>query len=226
MCGRTGQAIPPAAIERRWGVDVPTDYEPRYNVAPREPLAVIPNDESDTVAMPEWGLLPEWVDEPADWHYPINARAETVESGAFRDAFHERPCLVLSSGYYEWKGERGAKQPYRVCRTDREPFAMAGVSASWGENGRNRETVAVLTADANSVVAPIHDRMPLVLSEAEERAWLESDAGERRELLDPHGGEGFEAYPISTAINDPAAEGPDLVEPLDHEQGDLGTFGD
>jgi putative SOS response-associated peptidase YedK len=225
MCGRTGQAISPAVIERRWEAAVPSTYEPRYNVAPREPLAVVPNDDADTVATPEWGLLPEWVDEPTNWHFPINARAETVaEQPAFRDAFRERPCLVLSSGYYEWAGERRSAQPYRICRQDGEPFVMAGIWAAH-ENGPRQGSVAVLTCEANAVVEPIHDRMPVILARSEEKRWLRGGPKGRRELLDTPEGSAFEAHPISSAINDPSTEGPELIDPLDHEQGDLGAFG-
>jgi putative SOS response-associated peptidase YedK len=225
MCGRTGQAMLPEVIEARWDVRVPAHYEPRYNVAPREALATIPSDEPGAVDTQEWGLLPGWVEDPADWHYPINARAETVdEQPTFREAFQERPCLVLSSGYYEWKGERGSKQPYRVCREDREPFALAGLWESWGENGTARETVTILTCEANEVVAPIHDRMPVVLSPEDESRWLTGDAGDRRDLLDPADGAAFEAYPISTKVNDPGYDEPDVLDPLATEQGDLGEF--
>lgn len=226
MCGRTGQAIPPEVLETRWDARVPDAYEPRYNVAPREPLAVIHSEDPNRVAMPEWGLLPQWVDDPAEWHYPINARSETVtENGTFREAFKERPCLVLSSGYYEWQGERGAKRPYRICREDREPFALAGVWERWQRAGTTRTTVTILTCEANGVVEPIHDRMPVTLSPAAESRWLASDHDTRRELLRPIEGAAFEAYPLTRTVNDPSYDRPDVIDPLDTKQSDLGTFG-
>jgi putative SOS response-associated peptidase YedK len=215
----------PAVLEERWDVRVPDDYEPRYNVAPGEDLVTV-RCEPGRLDRQEWGLLPGWVDDTAEWHFPINARAETVaENATFREALARRPCLVPSSGYYEWSGERGAKQPYRICREDRAPFALAGIWERWSGAGRQRETVAIVTCEANAVVEPIHDRMPVVLPAAAEERWLRGDLEDRLDLLDPPPGADFETYPISSAINDPTAEGPDLIEPLGHDQGELGSFG-
>jgi len=225
MCGRTGQAMLPEVLEARWDAYVTDEYEPRHNVAPGEDLATISNEESDAVDMQTWGLLPHWVDDPDDWHHPINARAETVdEKPSFREAFEQRPCLVPSSGYYEWKGDQDSKQPYRICREDRDPFALAGIWESWSDNGTDCETVTIITCDANGVVEPIHDRMPVTLAEEDEGLWLEGTVDERRTLLDPIGGDDYEAYPISTKVKDPGYEEPDVIDPLDHEQGGLGEF--
>jgi putative SOS response-associated peptidase YedK len=188
-------------------------------------VAVIPNDAPDAVDMKEWGILPHWVDDPGNWTYPINARAETVaEKPTFRDAFEQRPCLVLSSGYYEWKGDRGSKQPYRICREDREPFALAGLWESWSANGEGRETVTIITCDANAVVEPIHDRMPVTLRLENERTWLEGDPADRQGLLEPVDGADFEAYPISTKVNNPDYDEPDVIDPSETEQGSLSEF--
>jgi putative SOS response-associated peptidase YedK len=225
MCGRTGQAILPEVIEARWDVDVPDEYEPRFNVAPRDQLAVIPNNEPDALDLQHWGLLPRWVDDPEDWNYPINARCETVhEKPSFRDAYAKRTCLVLSDGFYEWAGDRGSKQPYRICREDGEPFAFAGIWEQWSKNGTDRESVCIITCDANDVVSDIHDRMPVILQESDEPTWLDGDPEVRRELLKPNAGDDLEAYPISTKVNDPSYDQPDIIEPLDHEQGGLGDF--
>jgi putative SOS response-associated peptidase YedK len=215
----------PAVLEERWDVRVPDAYEPRYNVAPGAALATVPVGDP-AVDLLEWGLLPGWVEDPDDWHFPINARAETVaENGAFREAFAQRPCLVPSSGYYEWTGTPGSTQPYRVCRTDREPFALAGLWERWESDGTQRETVTIVTCEANDVVESIHHRMPLVLAPGEESQWLHGDVDDRLSLLEPPDGSGFETYPIPKAIDDPTAEGPELIEPLSHEQGELGAFG-
>jgi putative SOS response-associated peptidase YedK len=110
------------------------------------------------------------VDDPEDWNYPINARCETVhEKPSFRDAYAKRPCLVLSDEFYEWAGDRESKQPYRVCLEDGDPFAFAGIWESWTHDGTKRESVTVITYDANAAVGEIHDRMPVILDEAEKR---------------------------------------------------------
>jgi putative SOS response-associated peptidase YedK len=225
MCGRTGQAIPPEDINNRWGVQVPEEYEPRYNVAPRDDLAVISSDTTETLQLREWGLLPQWVDDPSDWHYPINARSETVdEKPSFRDAFEKRPCLVLSSGYYEWRDYAGTKQPYRICREDREPFAMAGIWDRWEQNGSERATVAVLTCEPNTVVEPIHDRMPVILDPAVEGDWLSGTPDDRRTLLGPSDGTDLEAYPISKMVNDPSCDRSGIIKPIESEQTGLDEF--
>ncbi len=130
---------------------------------------------------------------------------------------------MLADGYYEWTGDRGTKQPYRIAKGD-EPFAMAGLWERWGDGLR---TVTIVTTDANEGVADIHDRMPAILEPDEEAAWLEADdPDERAGLLDPYpDDDGLEAYPVSTAVNDPSNDRPSLVEPIDiGEQSGLDEF--
>ncbi|HKJ60207.1 MAG TPA: SOS response-associated peptidase, partial [Halobacteriales archaeon] len=115
MCGRFSLFVPPGILEERFDAEVGASYVPRYNVAPRDDVAAIRNDDQETIDALSWGLVPDWVDDPDDFPRPINARAETVaEKPSFRDAFAERRCLVLADGFYEWTGRRGSKQPYRI----------------------------------------------------------------------------------------------------------------
>jgi putative SOS response-associated peptidase YedK len=228
MCGRTSLFVPPQEIERRFDAEFIDRWTPQYNIAPQEKLATIQNDASKEIDQLEWGLIPHWVDDPGDGPKPINARAESVaEKPYFRDAFSKRRCLVIADGFYEWKGERGHKQPYRVQTVDGDPYAYAGLWESWGTNGDTRETVTIITTEANGVVAPIHDRMPVMLEPDEEDVWLESDdEDELAGLLDPYPNELTEAYPISKKVNDPGYEQPDVIEPVDiGEQSGLGEFG-
>lgn len=140
---------PQPEIKRRFDAEFNNDWQPRYNIAPQQELAVIQNEAPEEIDQLEWGLIPDWVDDVDDWPKPINARAETVaEKPAFRSAFEKRRCLVLADGFYEWKGERGQKQPYRIERTDDEPFAFAGLWERWGSIGDVRETVTINTTEA------------------------------------------------------------------------------
>jgi putative SOS response-associated peptidase YedK len=226
MCGRMSLFVDPDDLVDRFDADLDFEYERRYNVAPGDELAVVPDDREDTITRQDWGLVPSWADDPDEGPRPINARAETVdEKPTFSDAFERRRCLVLADGFYEWAGSRGSKRPYRVHLTGNEPFAMAGLWDRW-ENGSTIESVTVVTTDANDVVAPMHDRMPVILDPDAEREWLHADQSRAHELLEPYGCDDLEAYPISTAVNDPANDSADVLLPADRgEQSDFGDFG-
>ena len=226
MCGRMSLFTPPSVLEGRFGVSVPESLSPRYNIAPREDVAVVRNDNRDTVELLEWGLLPSWVDEPEGYSYPINARSETVaDKRTFSEAFRQRRCLVLADGFYEWAETPGGKQPHRVQRTDGDPFAMAGLFERWEGNDETRETVTILTTEPNEVVEPLHHRMAVVLDEDEESTWLE-DAGltVHQDLLDPAPSAEWESYPVSTRVNDPSNDDPTIVEEINPDE--QTTFGD
>jgi putative SOS response-associated peptidase YedK len=182
----------------------------------------------ETIDALEWGLIPHWA-ETASGNRPINARAETVtEKRSFRDAYENRRCLVLADGFYEWQGADGGKQPYRVTLESEEPFAMAGLWERWQPPQKQTgladfgdgqpdaetdpvETFTVITTEPNDVVGELHDRMAVVLQKDEEQRWL-ADGG--ADLLQPYPDE-MTAYPVSTAVNDPSNDRPDLVEKVD-----------
>lgn len=212
MCGRTSLFVPPGWIADRFTVSVPEAYRPRHNIAPHDDLAVVRSDAREELVFHEWGLVPRWADR--DHRGFINARAETVEEKpSFQEAAGERRCLVIADGFYEWQERTTGTQPFRVEREDREPFAMAGL---FEPRGDGQTTVAVITTEPNDVVEPLHDRMAVVLAPDEEADWLDADdPGERAALLDAPPADGLHAYPVSTAINDPTAEGPELVEPVE-----------
>ncbi|QSG06519.1 SOS response-associated peptidase [Halapricum desulfuricans] len=212
MCGRTSLFTPQSHLEARFDARAAETLEPRYNIAPREELAVIRNDSPGTIDLLEWGLLPSWAD-PDDATRPINARAETIsEKPAFAEAFERRRCLVLADGFYEWADTRGGSQPYRVERTDGEPFAMAGLfERREGERGIE-ETVAVVTTEPNAVVEPLHHRMAVVLDPEQQRRWLSTAD---RSVLDAPSAEEWRAYPVSARVNDPTNDGPGVLEEVE-----------
>ncbi|MFB6083322.1 MAG: SOS response-associated peptidase [Halorientalis sp.] len=226
MCGRTSLFAPAAELRDRFDATVPDDYRPRYNVAPTDPIEVVTNEAPDTVDRFRWGLIPEWGD-PDDEGF-VNARSETApEKPAFRDAWESRPCLVLSSGFYDWKSvERGPNQPYRFHVEDSVAFAMAGLWERRETDGGTLDTVTVLTTEPNAVVEPIHHRMPVILPRDEEGTWLTADPDERESLCRPYPGDDLDAYRISTAVNDPSNDGPSIIEPDESEQSGLGEFAD
>ncbi|MCU4926408.1 SOS response-associated peptidase [Halobacteria archaeon AArc-dxtr1] len=226
MCGRNSLFLPKADLEDRFDARVVDDYEPRYNIAPRQPQPVIANEAPGEITQFRWGLTPAWMADPSEEY--INARSETaLEKPAFRRAWKRRPCLVLSTGFYEWKGpDGGPKQPYRIYREDDPAFAMAGLWEGQETDDGNGmcSTVTILTTEPNDAISPIHHRMPVVLPRDEERTWLTAGSAERRELCRPYPGDDLDAYPISTRVNNPQNDDARLIEPLGSEQSALGEF--
>ena len=227
MCGRISLFADEPTLVERFGATPVRPITPRYNVAPSSEIPVITNEEPERIDQFRWGLVPPWADDPKIGNRLINARSETVaDKPSFRDAFEARRCLVLVDGFYEWQRRPDGNQPYRICRSDGEPFALAGLWETW-QNGEPLHTTTILTTEPNDLMQPIHDRMPVVLAPDDERRWLTTaDPDERHSLLVPASEPSLEAYPVSTAVNDPTAEGPALLEEIDDVGGqtDLGEF--
>lgn len=200
----------------------------RYNVAPTQDAAVVVagEDGSRRLASMRWGLVPYWAKDPEIGNRAINARSETVaEKPAFRDSFKRRRCLVAADGFYEWQKVQGGKQPYLLRLEGGAPFAFAGLWDRWhGQRGRVLETFTILTTEPNSLVAPIHDRMPVILPALGRGPWLDraSDTEALRALLAPLGAELMEAVPVSDLINSSANDSLECLQPvLLPEQGSL-----
>ncbi|WP_436926065.1 SOS response-associated peptidase [Halosimplex amylolyticum] len=227
MCGRTSLFVPQDDLVDRFEATVVADggYTPRYNIAPGDPLEVITNESTDAIEQYHWGLIPEWADEPEEGF--INARSETAaEKRAFEDAWESRPCLVLSSGFYEWQQRNGGpKQPYRIYREDDPAFAIAGLWETWTGDDEDVACVTILTTEPNDLMAPIHDRMPVVLPADAEDQWLTAGPDERAALCRPYPAADLDAYEISTQVNNPGNDEATVIEPLGHDQSGLGEFG-
>jgi putative SOS response-associated peptidase YedK len=226
MCGRNSLFHSPRELESRFDAELIADggYTPQYNIAPGDDVGIITNERPDEIQFSHWGVIPPWADSP-DTKF-INARAETAdEKPAFAESWESRPCLVLSSGFYDWQDRSsGQKQPYRIYPDDETPFAMAGLWTTWEGPEETRTCATVLTTDPNELMEPIHHRMPVVLSESEESTWLSAGPGERESLCRPYPDDDFTATEISTRVNDPANDDPSVIEPLEHEQAGLGDF--
>jgi putative SOS response-associated peptidase YedK len=220
MCGRYTLTDPdPRLLRFRFGLTESAEIEqaPRYNVAPTDPvLAVRVNSEGEREpGILRWGLIPHNADPEGFDRLLINARAETVaEASAFRDAFWAHRCLIVADGFYEWRAEETGKKPVWITRPSREPFAFAGL---WAEARRADRTsvhsCAIVTCEPGEVVAPIHDRMPVILEQDAESAWLDPEArGEKlRTLLVPT--DDLTVTEVSDAVNDVRQDGPALIEP-------------
>lgn len=231
MCGRTSLAVDLSVLRSTFDITVTTaveEYVPQYNIDPSDGLVTITNDQPQTADVLEWGFIPQWADDPDDGPTPINARSESAhDSNLFRAAFNHRRCLILADGFYEWTGPQGSKQPYRIRRTDREPFAFAGLWSQWNpDHGDARHTTTILTTDANDAVAEVHDRMPVMLEPEEHDEWLHADAEDAKHVLDPFPADKLDVYPVSKQVSNPENDSPDLFEPIEiGDQSGLDDFG-
>lgn len=219
MCARFTLTASAHQVAQLFDLELLADIDPRFNVAPTQNvLAVRLNDEKQKeFAWLRWGLVPSWADDLKIGQRLINARSETVgEKPAFRDAIRKRRCLIAADGFYEWKGEKGHKQPYFIHRPGREPFAFAGVWEHWhDESGRLIETCSILTTESNGVIRPLHDRMPVILPPSAWGVWLDPsvrDVTLLSSLLVPAPEEALELRDVSRAVNDVRNNGPELLD--------------
>jgi putative SOS response-associated peptidase YedK len=218
MCGRYTLTAPAEDLAAEFGVEVPADYEPRYNIAPQQPVPVVGLDPAGRprLAFLRWGLVPWWSTAEAARSGPINARAETVSAKpTFRDAFRDRRCLIVADGFYEWKREDRVRVPFRFHLRDGGLLVFAGLWESWDKGGEPLHTCAIVTTPASAAVAPIHDRMPAILQAGARERWIDpgADAASLRALLIPLEDPRLEAYRVSRLVNSAANESPACIEP-------------
>ena len=222
MCGRFTRKENFQHLAELLGLKVVPPLKPRFNIAPSQLVACVrTNPESGQRECTElkWGLVPSWAKDPSIGNKLINARGETVaEKPAFRKAFKQQRCLVLADGFYEWKQEGKTKQPYYVRFKDQRPFAFAGLWERWEKDEADPlETCTLITTGPNSVMEPIHHRMPVILASKDFANWLNSSlqAIERvNALLRPCPPEEMEAYPVSQLVNNPRNDRPECVIPI------------
>ena len=216
MCGRFAFYSPTEAAAALFGVSGSVDVQPRYNIAPTQYVAAIRNgeDEQREIVKLRWGLVPFWAKDPSIGNRMINARAETVaEKPSYRNAYKHRRCLVLADGFYEWRRQGELKTPYYISLANSEPFALAGLWENWTdkETGESLQTTALITADANDFMAPLHHRMPVILDAATATDWLAGST----DLLDDVAAitPPLQAWPVDRRVNNARNEGDDLVRP-------------
>ena len=217
-----------AVLAERFGFDpAGPPLAKRYNQAPGQDAAVVvAGPAGRRLDLMRWGLVPFWADDPKIGSRLLNARAESVaDKPSFRAAFRSRRCLVPADGFYEWaKGPGNRKQPLRFTLAGGAPFAFAGLWESWekGEGGAEHPltTFTIITTEPNELVSRVHNRMPVILQNEDEEAWLSGNPEEASRVLKPYPADQMQSYAVSTRVNSPANEGPELIEPL-AEQGEL-----
>lgn len=220
MCGRMAITDPDRVVRRFSPDDIRTPIEkPRYNLAPSQMVpAMIEKDGQRILGELKWGLVPPWAKEVSIGNRMINARAETVhEKPAYRAAYKRRRCIIPADGFYEWKRSEDGRQPYFIGMKEREPFAIAGLYEIWSGGGERLATCTLITTTPNALMAPIHDRMPVILEEKDWGTWLapgDEDAEARQDLLKPCAPDTMHAFPVSTHVNSPAHDDPDCIREL------------
>lgn len=224
MCGRFSFVMEDAMILERFGIRLRTAiYKARYNCAPTQNLAVVTNNQSDTLQFFRWGLIPVWSKDAAIGNKLINARGETVtEKPSFRNAFKNRRCLVPATSFFEWK-KVPQKSPYNIRLKTGAPFAFAGLWDTWvSADGELVNSFTIITTTPNDLMAEIHDRMPVILHQEDEARWLNPKTDSTlTELLKPYPSSLMEAYPVSSLVNSPKNE---MAEVLERAPGGLFDF--
>jgi len=222
MCGRYTLATDLSFLQARFGFEaVEVPFAPRYNIAPTQEVLTVVTDETRNLGRTmRWGLIPFWAKEPTIGNRMINARAETiVENRVFRQVFPKQRCLVIADSYYEWKQAPEGKIPMRIMLKSGEPFAFAGLWSSWRPRDNPGEeplySCTIITTVPNSLMKPIHNRMPMILSRDAESVWLDpkfTDTGELRELLLPYSASDMTAYQVSPMVNSPRNDDPTCIK--------------
>jgi putative SOS response-associated peptidase YedK len=218
MCGRFAQRSDPKRLAKEFKVAEVPKLEARYNIAPtQEILGVMKSADEREMKFFKWGLIHSWAKDAAMGARLINARSETVEEKpSFREAFKRRRCIIPADGFYEWQRTEGKKQPFFFQMKDEHLFGFAGLWQQWQSvGGQTIESCTILTTEANEVLQPVHDRMPVILHPDDYELWLDEDVRKRellRDLLRPYPAEEMISHPVSTAINSPHNQGATLIE--------------
>ncbi|MEO0694464.1 MAG: SOS response-associated peptidase [Pseudomonadota bacterium] len=230
MCGRYLFTSPPEAVANAFKLDVRENFPPRWNIAPTQPIGIIRRGETSRekeFALVRWGFIPSWAKK--DYHERmgskplINARSETVaEKPTFRAAFKRRRCLVPADGFYEWKSEKGGKQPYCIQPSEGGLFAFAGIwETAHDPDGGEIDTAAILTVGASEDLKPLHHREPIVIQPKEFSAWLEPDETKLEDvvpLLRPAADGYWRYFEVSKAVNNARNEGEALASEIGQQE--------
>lgn len=222
MCGRFTQQRPASELAEIFAAEpLVDDPGPRFNVAPTdEALVVVQREERRAITAYRWGLIPHWADSAKVGSRMFNARLETLTaSAAFRDSLRRKRCLVPVESFYEWRREGTIRQPYAIARADGRPIIVAGLWDGWRDPSIDgvRRTFTIVTTTPNETMAPIHNRMPAVLSDEDWATWLDptlADPGELIALLEARREPALVVRPVSQLVNNVRNDGPELILPI------------
>ncbi|GAA0366839.1 SOS response-associated peptidase [Bacillus horti] len=221
MCGRFLLYHPLMELYERFYVDqLAFDLEvtPSYNIAPSQQLLAVVNDgKQNRMGFLKWGLVPYWAKDASLGHKLINARVETLASKpSFAEAYKKRRCIIIASGFYEWKKEGSKKTPMLIQLKNKEPIALAGLWERWVDaDGKALTTATIITTEPNELMQDIHDRMPVILDAEQIELWLNrevQDTNQLDTLLRPFPADQMKAHPVSNAVNSPKNNDPSLIK--------------
>ena len=225
MCGRFVQNFNLDNLHQNFNIRTSApDVTPNYNVAPtQEILAIIKHDNENTLEKLHWGLVPFWAKDISIGTRMINARSETVaKKASFRHPFKKRRCLIPANGFYEWKGEKGSKQPFYVFIPSREPFSFAGLWETRADKDSDEKPVykscTIITTEASESIHEIHHRMPVILDPGFYEKWLNTEIQDPKELeaiLQDGTIREIKYYPVSTFVNSVKNNTPECIKPID-----------
>jgi putative SOS response-associated peptidase YedK len=206
MCGRYELHTQPAALALAFGVPFPSQLRPRYNIAPMQDVPIVRRNASGEreLVNVRWGFVPRWAKDPAIGSRMINARSETLaEKPSFRMALKRHRCLLPADGFYEWKQTpSGSKQPIHIGMKDGSPFALAGLFERWlSPAGEVLDTCTIVTTQSNALLAPLHDRMPVIVAPAAFDRWLNVANEDPSELFAPYPADAMTYFPVSLRVN-------------------------
>ncbi|WP_291778034.1 SOS response-associated peptidase [Cecembia sp.] len=216
MCGRYSLSKSKIDLEERFQAEMLGDFKPRYNIAPTQLVPVITSESPKGFSFFYWGITPEFAkNKPVSQKF-INAKAETVnEKASFKNAFQKRRCLVPADSFFEWKklGKK-TKIPYRFTMADEAPFAFAGIWEEYeNELGESNHTFLILTTSPNALVSEVHDRMPVILNQADEKKWLDKYSSQEDliSMLQTYKAEDMLSYTVSPMVNSVANDSPSII---------------
>ena len=223
MCGRFILSISLAELQLRFSFPTADlEHPERYNIAPTQSVLTVVNQgqEGNLAEYMRWGLVPSWAKDVSVGSRMINARAETIaEKPSFKRALQKRRCLVLSDGFYEWKGTGKNKQPMYIGLESGEPFGMAGLWEAWkSPDGEWLHSCTIITTTPNSLMETIHNRMPVILPQESEPVWLDpavDDSNRLTDLLQPYPADAMTARPVSSLVNNARNDFPECIAPLE-----------
>ena len=220
MCGRFTITLDPADMQQEFDLGkMPSEWKPRYNVAPTQAVPVVNDAQARDVQMMYWGLIPFWAEEKSIGARTINARSETLrEKPAFRQAFMQRRCLILADGFYEWqrRDPNAPKAPMYFQIMDARPFAFAGLWETWHETPEKElHSCTIITCSPNELVAKIHDRMPVILDKHSCWQWLEEkDPLKLQGMLAPYPADKMQTHAVGRFVNNPKVDSAECILPL------------
>lgn len=221
MCGRFTLTLDPGELQQLLDLGPFVHIvQPRYNIAPSQPVPIVKDPNTRAIELYRWGLVPFWAKDLDIGNRLINACSETAaEKPSFRAAFKYRRCLILADGFFEWKREPQSKvkTPYLYKLKDDRPFTFAGLYEHWEPPiGGELHTCTILTCEPNELVGEVHNRMPVILDAEARWRWLDPslDGKALQALLKPFPADEMKGFAVSTAVNSPANDDPEIIEPV------------